>query len=101
MQYSDFARFLLYGLKYKSPGELPLGRWTEPFYPSEQDNRDFNIFFKENSQQKNSDIEAFKNALIEFKKAVEKNNSQFYVFLIPTKEQVYPRYLEEVNVSAP
>lgn len=99
MQYSDFARFLLYGLKYKSPGELPLGRWTEPFYPSEQDNRDFNIFFKENSQQKNSDIEAFKNALIEFKKAVEKNNSQFYVFLIPTKEQVYPRYLEEVKTT--
>lgn len=97
MQYSDFARFLLYGIKYKNPGELPLGRWTEPFYPTEQENSDFNIFYKNKSSQKKEDIKRFIETLLEFKREVEKNDSQFFVFLIPTKEQVYPRYLDEVK----
>ena len=96
MQYSDFARFILYNLKNKSPGELPLGRWTEPFYPSEGDNRDYNIFFNEKSAKQKKDIEKFKKTLMQFQNEVEKNGSELLVFLIPTKEQSYLRYRDEV-----
>lgn len=99
MQYSDLARYILYGIKYKPPGELPLGRWTEPFYPQKKDNEHYNIFFKEKSKKQLQDIQSFKNILEEFNREVKKNGSELLIFLIPTKEQVYPRFLEEVKLA--
>lgn len=96
MEYSDLARFVLYNLKYKPPGELPLGRWTEPFHSSEEDNREFNIFYKNKSTAQIQEIELFKYYLSSFKREVEKNGSELIVFLIPTKEQTYSRYFNEV-----
>jgi hypothetical protein len=39
MEYSDLVRSILYNIKFQSPGELPLGRWTEPFYSIESQNQ--------------------------------------------------------------
>ena len=96
MQYSDFVRFLLFNIKYKSPGELPLGRWTEPFYSTEKENQDYNIFYKEKSNKQLKDISKFEEYLVKFKEETAKNGSELIVFLIPTKEQVSERLLNEV-----
>lgn len=96
MHRSNFLRYLLFGLKYQNTEQLPLGRWTEPFYPDEKSNIDYNIFYIKQSKYKKSDIEAFKKYLNLLKKEIEKNEGELIVFLIPTKEQVYPRYYEEV-----
>lgn len=96
MHWSDLARFLLYDLKYLSPGELPLGRWVEPFYQTKEENELYNIFYKGTSPQKREDIRNLKEYLALFKKAVESNGAELIVILIPTKEQTRFRYLEEV-----
>lgn len=99
MQYSDLARYLLYNIRYKSPGELPLGRWTEPFYPNLQDNVNYNIFFKESSPVKQADINAFKYYLKALDREVKADGAELIIILIPTKEQTYYRYLNEVLAS--
>jgi Tol biopolymer transport system component len=96
MQYSNFARFLLYGFKYANPAELPLGRWTEPFYPDEKSNRNFNVFYKEQSEKKSKDLKNFKRYFKKFAEKVKENGAELVVIQIPTKEQVYYKYLEEV-----
>jgi len=96
MEYSDLARFLLYGIRYKSPGELPLGRWTEPFYPSREENAIYNVFYKESSPQKEKDLQLFKDYLVRLYHAVKSANAELYIILVPTKEQTYHAYLKEV-----
>jgi len=96
MQYSNFVRFVLYDFKYANPAELPLGRWTEPFYPDEESNIDYNIFYKEFSKTKKQDIENLKKYLQKFKKAVEENGAELIILQIPTKEQVHFKFFNEV-----
>lgn len=96
MQHSNFARFILYGFKYANPAELPLGRWTEPFYPDEKLNREFNVFYKEQSKKKRQDLKNFERYLNKFAEAVRHNGSELVIVQIPTKEQLYYKYLNEV-----
>lgn len=96
MHYSNFARFVLYGFKFANPAELPLGRWTEPFYPEEKSNENYNIFYKQHSVQKKKDLINFEIFLKKFNDAVIKNGAELIIIQIPTKEQVYYTYFEEV-----
>ena len=96
MHYSNFARFLLYDFKFANPAELPLGRWTEPFYPSEKLNEDYNIFYKADSEIKDQDILNFETYLIKLNDAVVKNGAELIVVQIPTKEQISYKFFEEV-----
>lgn len=96
MHYSNFARFILYDFKYANPAELPLGRWTEPFYPDEKSNKDYNIFYRDRSEKKKKDLENFQLYLKKFAKAVRENGAELIVLQIPTKEQVSYKYLNEV-----
>lgn len=97
MNYSDLARTILYGFKYKQPGELPLGRWTEPFYNNEIDNRDYNIFYKERTDKKQMDIANFSTYLKRISDLCDENKTNLVVFLIPSKEQLYYKYFKEVK----
>lgn len=97
MTHSAFVRLLLAGFKFRNPHELPLGRWTEPFQKGRQANADFNIFYNETSAQKQRDWAAFRLYIARMKSAVEGSGGRLLVVLIPTKEQVYPHYLEEVQ----
>lgn len=96
MHYSDLARYLLYKFRFKQPGELPLGRWTEPFYEDEQDNADYNVFYKKMSEKKNQDLYQVRTYIEQFKMLCKSINSELIILLIPTKEQIYPKYFEEV-----
>lgn len=96
MHYSDLLRFLLFRWRYKQPGELPLGRWTEPFYPSVEDNIDYNIFYKISSEKKEADKRAFRDYLTLINGEVNRMGAELVVFLVPTKEQTYYRYFAEV-----
>lgn len=98
MQHSNFARFVLYGFKYANPAELPLGRWTEPFYPDEKSNLNFNVFYTGQSDKKRQDLNNFKLYFEKFVDAVRQEEAELIVVQIPTKEQIYYRYLEEVIV---
>jgi len=95
-QKSSFLRFLLQDLIYENPAQLPLGRWTEPFYAKSDQNRDYNIFYNEFSQEKTEDLEQFSYYLQLFKEEVRKHGSRLLVVLLPTKEQTSIKYLEEV-----
>ncbi|GGC50156.1 hypothetical protein GCM10011386_47970 [Parapedobacter defluvii] len=96
MQHSNFARFVLYGFKYANPAELPLGRWTEPFYPDEKSNRNFNVFYQEQSEKKQRDLKNFKLYFEKLAEKVKADGAELVVIQIPTKEQVYYKYLDEV-----
>lgn len=96
MEVSDLYRFFYFNLVYKSPGELPIGRWTEPFSPNEEENIDNNIFYMPSGEIKEKDIKDFKKYLLEFNNEAIKNNVELIVLLIPTKEQVYYKFLQEV-----
>lgn len=96
MNYSNFARFILYGFKYSNPAELPLGRWTEPFYADEKANEKYNVFYKIHSEQKRKDLANFSIFLKKFNDAVIKNGGELIVIQIPTKEQVHYKYFDEV-----
>lgn len=96
MHHSNFARYILYNFKYANPAELPLGRWTEPFYPDEKSNIDYNIFYKKKSEKKEKDLKNFKLYLKKFAKAVKENGAELIIIQIPTKEQVSYKYLNEV-----
>lgn len=99
MHYSNFARFLLYGFKYQNPAELPLGRWTEPFYPNVEDNIDYNIFYMEESGKKKTDLANFVKYFKKFAKEVQNNGAELIIIQIPTKEQTNYKYLSEVIES--
>ncbi|GJM64944.1 hypothetical protein [Persicobacter diffluens] len=99
MQHSNFIRYLLYDFKYANPAELPLGRWTEPFYPSRKENELFNIFYKESSKQKEADITNVRHYIELLNEECIRNNAELVILLIPTKEQVSDRFLAEVLQS--
>lgn len=94
MEKSDLYRFLAYNVF--SSDSLPLGRWTEPFFPTEEANRNLNILYKEGSEQKEADKKAFVKCLTEWKEEVEGIGAELVVFLIPSKEQVSSDMLEQV-----
>lgn len=96
MTHSAFLRYLLADFKFTNPAQLPLGRWTEPFHADAAGNVDFNIFYKETSPTKARDLEAFQRYLTQFRDSVESKGARLLVVLIPTKEQVHQRYLDEV-----
>ena len=94
MEKSDLYRYLAYNVF--STDSLPLGRWTEPFFPTRQDNIDYNILYKQTSATKLADIAAYKKCLSEWKREVESIGAKLVVFLLPSKEQVSPTLLKEV-----
>jgi len=96
MHYSDLARFVLFRWRFKQPGELPLGRWTEPFYPTEEENKDYNIFYRPASERKLADISDFGDFLGKIKGLTDNLHAELIVILVPTKEQIYFKYFEEV-----
>lgn len=99
MHYSNFSRYLLYGFKFANPAELPLGRWTEPFYPDKESNENYNIFYKQHSPKKKRDLKNFELFLLKFNKAVKENGAELILLQIPTKEQIYYKNFEEVVSS--
>lgn len=96
MHHSDLARFLLFRLKFMAASDLPLARWTEPFYGTEKENRDYNIFYLPTSEAKRQDINMFKYYLRLISEEVEKSGGQLVLVFLPTREQIYYRYFDEV-----
>lgn len=96
---SDFLRYLLQDIKFENPPELPLGRWTEPFQPDEEGNRDYNVFYTEDSDIKRQDLGEFERYVRLLAEAVERDGAELVIVLIPTKEQTRDRFLEEVLTS--
>lgn len=72
------------------------GRWTEPFFPDIESNRNFNIFYKESSDLKERDRAAFKDCIAEWKSAIEADGGELILILIPSREQVSEGSLREV-----
>lgn len=96
MNYSNLYRSLLYPIKFENPAELPLGRWTEPFYPTRKLNADYNIYFREQSEIKKKDLDNFERLLTEIATSVREIGAELVVFQLPSKEQLYFHYLDEV-----
>lgn len=94
-EHSDLYRYLQYQL-LDNP-TLPLGRWTEPFFDNPEENSKFNIFYKQSSDQKESDRRAFEGVIAEFKKEADAIDAELVVLLIPSKEQVSDKMLSEVT----
>lgn len=94
-EHSDLYRYLQYQL-LDNP-VLPLGRWTEPFFDNPEENSKFNIFYKQSSDQKKSDIRAFEDVIVKFKKEADAMGAELVVLLIPSKEQVSDKMLSEVT----
>ena len=94
MEWSALYRYFEYNIA--NSDELPLGRWTEPFFPNKEDNIDNNIFFKQTSDYKEVDKRAFKESISEFKKEVESIGGKLVLIFIPSKEQISPELLKEV-----
>ena len=91
MAHSAFIRFLLTDLRYQNPTELPLGRWTEPFYPDHRSNIDYNVFYTESSPYKQQDLAAFRRYVELLNETVTAKGAALLITLIPTKEQVCVR----------
>jgi hypothetical protein len=56
------------------------------------------VFYKIQSEQKQKDLVKFGIFLNKFNDAVIKNGGELVVLQIPTKEQVYYKYFDEVEV---
>lgn len=95
MEYSDLYRYLQYNI-LDNPN-LPLGRWTEPFFDNREENAKYNIFFKQTSEEKEADKNAFARVIREFKQEADKLDAELIVLLIPSKEQVSDDMLAEVK----
>lgn len=95
MEMSDLYRYLAYNVF--SSDSLPLGRWTEPFFPTKAENCDYNILYKEESEVKMADKQAFVTCLTQWKKEVEKIGAKLILILIPSKEQISPDLLKQVT----
>jgi Tol biopolymer transport system component len=93
---SDLVRYAFYDFIYKGPDNLPAGRWAEPFYLSDKDNREFNIFYKGQSEKKKSDIEAFFSYLDKIKIFLMDRNVDLTIIQLPSKEEAYQSYFDEV-----
>lgn len=95
MEKSDLYRYVAYNIF--STDSLPLGRWTEPFFPTKQENTDYNILYKAESEIKRNDKLAFVKCLQNWKQEVEKIGAKLILILIPSKEQVSPLLLKQVT----
>lgn len=95
MQESSLVRLMLQDIKYTNPTNLPLGRWVEPFYATDEENRRFNVFYVPSSPEKERDIESFGRTLAEIVKETRKLGAELILIQVPTKEQVSFTYLEE------
>lgn len=95
MEKSDLYRYVAYNIF--STDSLPLGRWTEPFFPTKQENTDYNILYKAESEIKRNDKVAFVKCLQNWKQEVEKIGAKLILILIPSKEQVSPLLLKQVT----
>lgn len=91
---SSLYRYIEYNLS--ATDELPLGRWVEPFSPTEQGNKDYNILYKPSSAVKEQDLRALELYLNKFNQIVKENGAELVVLLIPSKEQVSDALLSEV-----
>lgn len=96
MDKSAFARYFLFNYVYKSNDELLLGRWVDPFFDYEQDNIDFNVLYTKSSELKRNNLKKVENKIAEFISICKNNKCKPYVVLIPTKEQVYKKYFDQV-----
>lgn len=96
MHHFNVIRTLLYPLKFANPAELPLGRWTEPFYPTDKQNAAYNVFYKPSSPGKEADLAAVATYLSRLNDEVIKSGAELIVLQIPTKEQVSYTCFEEV-----
>jgi hypothetical protein len=94
--HSDLIRYIFYDFIYQGPDNLPAGRWTEPFYSSVQQNKDFNIFYIEQSEGKKNDIKKFFEYLNKMKLFLDSKNIELSIILLPSKEEAYPKYYDEV-----
>ena len=94
MEWSSMYRYLQYNVT--NTDELPLGRWTEPFFPNREDNIDNNIFYKQSSSVKEADKKALKECIHEFKNQVESVGGKLVLLFLPSKEQTSPELLKEV-----
>lgn len=96
INYSELARFIYYQTNVPTANQLELGRWTEPFYSTEKNNIDYNVFYTKYSDKKCKDLINLENYLKKFNNLVESNGAKLIVLLIPTKEQVIPKCFSEV-----
>lgn len=96
MHHFNVIRSLLYPIKFANPAELPLGRWTEPFYPTDKQNAAYNVFYKPSSPSKEADLAAFEKYLSRLNDEVTQSGAELIVLQIPTKEQVSYACFEEV-----
>lgn len=94
--YSMAFRLLLQNRLYRDPTSLPLGRWSEPFFPTYKENADYNVFFRPGSDTKAADLDAVDRYLRDWSDLAFANDARLIVILIPTKEQVRLRELLEV-----
>ncbi len=94
MEKSNLYRFIAFNVF--STDSLPLGRWTEPFFPTKQENIDYNILYQKSSPVKDLDVRTFKQCITEWKREVESIGGELKLILIPTKEQTSPELLYEV-----
>lgn len=95
MEKSDLYRFLAYNIF--TSDSLPLGRWTEPFFPTVEENCNYNILYKPDSELKHADKVAFAKCLYEWKKEADNINAELILLLIPSKEQISSELLHEVT----
>lgn len=99
MQESEAVRLLLQNIKYVNPTNLPLGRWVEPFYPTDEENRLYNVFYTPSSKEKSRDLAEISIVTRKLANAAARLGARLVLVEIPTKEQVSFKYLEEA-VSA-
>lgn len=95
---SHLFRYLYYNFT-ELIDQKKLNRWAEPFRPSEQENIDFNILFKETSPIKEAEKAALIDKIRDIKTLCNANGAELTVILIPAREQVSEKALNETLVA--
>jgi len=96
MEKSYLVRYAFYNYRFKTKENLPLKRWVEPFFENEQDNINSNILYTKTSEIKFINLSKFETYIKKIKEATSSIDAKLYVILVPTKEQVYPKFYNEV-----
>jgi hypothetical protein len=95
VEVSDLYRFLYYNNENEETYKLN-GRWVLPFYKNDSENKDFNVLDSRKSDLKKRILDDVSFYLKKIHSLLKSKNIQLVVILIPTKEQVYSKYLKEV-----